>query len=63
MDNDLKIITGVLISIGIFIFFRWVGLKGLLSFILGMITSTYLILSKNKMFEFIAESFSKEKWK
>lgn len=35
--------------VGIFMFFRWVGFKGILSFLIGMSIMAYLLLSKNSM--------------
>ncbi len=47
-------IASVLLIIG---FFRWAGIKGMLSFLLGMGIMAYLLLSKNMMFRGIIETF------
>ncbi len=48
------IIASILLVIG---FLRWAGIKGVLSFMLGMSLMAYLLLSKNIMFQGIIEMF------
>jgi len=47
-------IASVLLILG---FFRWAGIKGILSFMLGMGIMAYLLLSKNMMFRGIIDMF------
>jgi len=47
-------IASILLLIG---FFRWTGLKGLMSFILGLFVMAYLLLSKNAMLMGVVEYF------
>lgn len=49
----INILLSLATIIAFFIFFRWVGVKGLLAFLLGMFIIGYLILSKNLMFQAI----------
>lgn len=43
----LQILFSILTIILLFTFFRWAGIKGLLSFLIGMLIMAFLILSKN----------------
>jgi len=42
-----KILVGIGLSLALFYFFWWIGLKGIIGFILGMGIMAYLILSEN----------------
>ncbi len=53
----LRITVMILSILLIFGFFRWSGIKGFLSFLLGMGIMAYLLLSKNMMFQMIIETF------
>ncbi len=44
----------------IFFLFRWAGIKGLITFSVGMLIMAYLILSKNAMLMFIIEKTSSD---
>ena len=45
----LNIPISIGLIIAIFMFFRWIGYKGMIGFALGMMIMAYLILSKNVM--------------
>ena len=47
MISYLRLIIGIFITIGIFIFLIYIGIKGIIAFLLGILVATYLILSKN----------------
>ncbi len=51
IKNNLKTVLNIVLSLAsillIFIYFRWVGYKGVISFLLGMVIMAYLLLSNN----------------
>lgn len=53
MKSVLKRVLIIVLSIGsiilLFLFLRWVGLKGLLSLMIGMFIMAWLLLSKNQL--------------
>lgn len=66
ISNILKVtlriivmIASVLLIIG---FLRWGGIKGILSFMLGMGLMAYLLLSKNMMFQGIIGMFGADEY-
>ncbi len=46
----------------IFFFFRWVGIKGMISFILGMGIMAWIFLSKNVLVRMIVSKFEGEEY-
>ena len=46
----LKILLGIGITIIIFLILIWLGVKGLIGMIIGLIIMAYLLLSKNTVF-------------
>ncbi len=53
----LRILISIASIVLLFVFFRWVGWKGMLAFFLGMGVMTYLFLSKNMMIKMVVEYF------
>jgi len=53
--NIFRIFIFILTSIGIIIFFRWIGLKGVLGFSIGMGLMAYVLLSQNQYLKFIID--------
>ena len=49
LKRYLNIPVTIGLLIGFFIFFRWIGWKGMLGMIIGMAIMAYLLLSKNIM--------------
>lgn len=58
----LRIIIMIASILLIIAFFRWAGLKGMASFILGMSLMGYLLLSKNMMFQGIISMFGADEY-
>ena len=46
----LKVVFGIVITIAVFWFLIYLGIKGLLGIIIGMMLMSYLLLSKNTVF-------------
>jgi len=58
----LKFIIFIATGILIFIFFRFIGLKGLLGFITGMLIMAYALLSKNKYLSWLVKLTDSEEY-
>lgn len=58
----LRIVISIASILILIFFFRWVGLKGVLAFFLGMTIMAYLLLSKNLMFMGIIDYFGADKY-
>lgn len=54
----LRIIISVGTFFAIIYFFRYIGLKGILGFVVGMFVMTFLFLSKNPLIRFIIQKSS-----
>lgn len=60
LPGFVNIILVVLITIGIFYGFIWMGIKGIIGFVLGMTVMSYLILSKNPVLLFAIKMTTSE---
>ncbi len=63
-DNIKKVINitiSILSIFGLFYLMRWAGLKGILSFLVGMIIMAYLILSNNLIMRSVVTLFGAER--
>lgn len=58
----LKILLMLALLFAVFMFFRWAGVKGMLSFILGMFLMSWLILSKNMVMRTLIEMTKSESY-
>lgn len=56
----LQIVLFIIVTIGIFIFLRWLGLKGCLGIIIGMFIMASLLLSKNKYLKWVIDLTSSD---
>lgn len=62
MRNNWKVIIQVLMTVGIFAYFMFIGIKGLLGFFGGVALMSYAILSGNPTFLWFVERFGKMKY-
>lgn len=64
IKNNLKTVLNIVLSLAsillIFIYFRWVGYKGVISFLLGLIVMAYLLLSNNIIMRSLIKIFEAE---
>jgi len=62
LNNTTKQYVRYLVSIasliGLVVFIRWAGMKGIISFFLGMTVMAALFLSKNMMIRLLVDKFS-----
>ena len=57
----ILIVTSIGTVIILFMLLRWAGIKGILSFIAGMVIMAYLLLSNNIMTRVLVKMFEAEK--
>ena len=57
----ILIVTSIGTVIILFMLLRWTGIKGILSFIAGMVIMAYLLLSNNIMTRVLVKMFEAEK--
>ena len=66
LSNIFKVTLRIIVMIAsillIIAFLRWGGIKGILSFVLGMSLMAYLLLSKNMMFQGIISMFGADEY-
>ena len=55
-----RVFFGLINLIIIFFFFRYIGIKGMLGFLVGMFIMAYLLLSNNFMIRMLVNQFSKD---
>ena len=58
----LRLVVMIASVLLIIAFLRWAGIKGILSFVLGMSLMAYLLISKNMMFQGIISMFGADEY-